>query len=157
MEQKAALDPFTGEDILIGGRRYRQVEAYLLDWLEDQCSRPIDPNRPRKYCGTKAEVPPGYIGRGTSYDCMKKGIKTGICTVYNKFKKERTSFSPTYSVKSIPSRYASRVNSPFNSTISSRASSPLYSIEDLQSPTSSQSPLSLYSMQDIQSYKARSN
>ena len=79
------LDPFTGEIITIGGRRYRRVEAQLLDWLEHQCGGAPNPNRPRVYCGTAAVIPPEYTRRGTEYECMRKGVGAGICKVYSKF------------------------------------------------------------------------
>lgn len=79
-----ALDPFSGQTISIHGRRYRYVEARLLDWLERQCDAPLDPRRPRTFCGV-GTIPPGYTRRGSPYECLKKGIKTGICAVHARF------------------------------------------------------------------------
>ena len=56
----------------------------IFQWLEDECGRPLDPNRPRLYCGTSAQIPPEYVRRGTSYECLKKGVKTGICSVHTR-------------------------------------------------------------------------
>lgn len=80
------INPFTGREIVVGGKTYRFVEKQLLDWLEDRCSRGPNPNRRKVYCGKGDAIPPGYIGRGTSYECLKKGMGTGICQVYRKFK-----------------------------------------------------------------------
>lgn len=89
MEEEKVINPFTGRAITVGGRTYKFVEAELIEWLEKQCSKPLDPNRPRKYCGNKEVVPEGYERRGTPYECMQKGYKTGVCSVYNKFAKSK--------------------------------------------------------------------
>jgi len=34
--------------------------------------------RPRLYCGNDNELPGGYDGFGTRYDCLRKGIGVGI-------------------------------------------------------------------------------
>jgi hypothetical protein len=80
------INPFTGREIIVGGRTYRFVEKQLLDWLEDRCSGAPDPDRERVYCGEKDPIPREYARRGTSYECLKKGIGTGVCQVYKKFK-----------------------------------------------------------------------
>lgn len=34
------------------------------------------------YCGNKRKIPKEYIRKGTSYECLKKGIGTGRCLIY---------------------------------------------------------------------------
>jgi len=87
MEEKEAriINPFTGRAIRVGGRTYRLVEAELLDWLDRQCGQPYERQGPRTYCGPAAAVPQDYDRRGTQYECLKKGVKVGICTVHRRF------------------------------------------------------------------------
>ena len=88
-EKNYVLDPFTGEEIVLNGARYRRVRSDILDWLNDQCARGPNPARERTFCGTADPVPEGYTRRGTPYECMRKGVKLGICAVYNKMKSPR--------------------------------------------------------------------
>jgi hypothetical protein len=84
------LNPLTGRYIRVGGATYRRVfgdEVYR--WLERECSTPLDPNRPRYYCGRAPVTPAGYAGRSDSYDCLRKGYKTGICAVWEKMQRGR--------------------------------------------------------------------
>jgi hypothetical protein len=83
---QTVINPFTGREIIVGGRTYKFVEKRLLDWLEDGCEDGPDPNAPKYYCGPRDQVPPGYVRRGTQYECLKKGFGTGKCEVYRKFR-----------------------------------------------------------------------
>lgn len=60
----------------------------LRDWLNSQCTGNLDPNRPRLYCGNNAQLPAGYIGRGTPYQCLQKGFGTGFCAAVEKMKQQ---------------------------------------------------------------------
>ncbi len=64
---------------------FTKLEEVLI-WLENQCAQPLDPNRTRTYCGNADPIPQGYIRRGTPYECLRKGIKTGICNVRTKMR-----------------------------------------------------------------------
>lgn len=85
MEQKeTVLNPFTGREIIIGGRTYRLVERSLLNWLREGCDQ--EPQaRGRVYCGNRVNIPEGYIRAGTKYECLRKGFGAGKCGVYKKF------------------------------------------------------------------------
>jgi hypothetical protein len=39
------------------------------------------PPVPRKYCGKRAQLPPGYTRRGTRYECLQTGfgVATALC------------------------------------------------------------------------------
>ena len=42
--------------------------------------RPVSSQR--SYCGNKSVIPNGYSTRASRYECLKKGIGVGICSVY---------------------------------------------------------------------------
>lgn len=40
----------------------------------------------RKYCGTKTNLPDGYTRKGTSYECLRAGIRIGSVNTKAKLK-----------------------------------------------------------------------
>ncbi len=83
-KQEVVINPFTGRTIRVSGRTYRLVQAELMAWLEQQCAAGPDPNREKLYCGSK-NLPAGYSRAGTSQECLRRGFKTGLCSVYQRF------------------------------------------------------------------------
>lgn len=83
--RERVINPFSGRSILVNGKTYKFVERSLIDWLENACGRPYERHGPKKYCGSAANLPAGYDVFGTPYECLKKGFKTGQCSVYTKF------------------------------------------------------------------------
>ena len=45
----------------------------------------------KKYCGDQDEIPDGYDRRGSRYECLKKGIGTGLYLL-NKKKKSKSKY-----------------------------------------------------------------
>ena len=86
-QREQVINPRTGRLIYVDGRTFRLVAEAQYNWLERQCANPPDPTLPKYYyCGTKRDVPSGYVKRGSPYNCLKKGFKTGLCKAFSKIK-----------------------------------------------------------------------
>lgn len=74
------------QDVLEKNRRLTQQLRELRQQIKNLKSKcgPLDPNRLRKYCGNSDSVPQGYARRGSPYECLRKGVKTGYCEAVSK-------------------------------------------------------------------------
>lgn len=47
------------------------------------CKSPKKPNKQKVFCGKQeSPVPYGYVRRGTTYECLRKGFGAGMCSIY---------------------------------------------------------------------------
>jgi hypothetical protein len=52
---------------------------WYIRYIRNKC-KPLNPDRPRLYCGKENQVPEGYIRRGEPYECLRIGIGVGRCS-----------------------------------------------------------------------------
>ena len=50
----------------------------------DGTRTPRDPNREKKYCGTKEVLPQEYSDFATPYECLRKGVGVGLWQQYER-------------------------------------------------------------------------